>query len=96
MIFWGPLGYWKESPLHRLDLLLVAVAAIGTVLEVAGAVDKHVSMLMNFLRCGTGVIVLLPLNHSCKTHNILQSDGFYGLTDLSVWCESSERYLGLT
>lgn len=59
LLLWGPVGYWRESPLHRLDLLLVFVALVGTVLEVAGAVDRHTALLMNFLRCAAVSRVLL-------------------------------------
>ncbi len=48
--FWGPVNYLKESILHRVDTIVVIVAAIGNLLEATSVVSRNISAVLSFLR----------------------------------------------
>lgn len=46
---WGPRNFWKESALHRMDIVLVIASLIGALLEAGGIVTKaQASAIMVF------------------------------------------------
>jgi hypothetical protein len=50
LLAWGPRAYWRDSALHRLDVLLVLASVVGVGLEVAGVLRKVESSAIMFLR----------------------------------------------